>query len=154
MNNIKEIGFIVYAVTDIPKARAFYEGILGLKPSSDFAVTETSSWVEYNIGAHHTLSIGCSPDWKPSKDGAVAALEVTNFETVIKHLKERGAVFFMEPQQFPTCSMAVIVDPDENKLMIHQRKAKTPAKAAHKAKAKKKVVKKAVKKPAKKKGKK
>ena len=33
MINITEIAFCCYAVTDVPRARAFYEGVLGLKPA-------------------------------------------------------------------------------------------------------------------------
>lgn len=120
---IKDIAFTIYAVTDIPKARAFYEGQLGLVPNSDFPATETSMWIEYNIGPG-TLSIGCSPDWKPSQDGASVALEVDNFVEFAEQLKAKGVPFFLEPQDYPTCHMAVITDPDKNKIMIHQRKEK------------------------------
>ena len=119
----KEIAFTVYAVTDIAKARAFYEGILGLTPNGDFPPKADSMWIEYNIGPG-TLSIGCSPEWKPSQDGASVALEANNFDEAVKKIRDGKAAFFMEPQSFPTCSMAVVMDPDKNKIIIHQRKAK------------------------------
>ncbi len=117
----KEIAFTVYAVTDIPKSRAFYEGVLGLTPSGDFPPKEDSAWIEYNVGPG-TLSIGCSPDWKPSEDGAVVALEAIDFDKTVLILKEKGVPFFMEPMDFPTCKMAVIQDPDKNKISLHHRK--------------------------------
>ena len=118
---IKEIAFSVYAVTDIKKSRAFYEGILDLIPSSEFPATDESAWIEYNIGSG-TLAIGCSPDWKPSTDGASTALEVEDFDKAVEKLKAAGVSFFMEPQSFPTCNMAVINDPDKNKIVIHKKK--------------------------------
>jgi catechol 2,3-dioxygenase-like lactoylglutathione lyase family enzyme len=117
----KELAFTVYAVTDIKKSRAFYEGILGLVPNDDFPAKEGSMWIEYNIGPG-SLSIGCSPDWKPSSDGAVAALEAIDFDTVMQKLKAAKVPFKLEPQDFPTCKMAVVFDPDRNCLLIHQRK--------------------------------
>lgn len=118
---IKNIAFTVYAVTDIPKARAFYEGVLGLTASDEFGGGDNPSWIEYNIG-EGTFSIGCSPDWKPSEDGATLALEVDDFAEFTAGLKEKGVVFKMEPMEFPTCHMAVIKDPDLNNLIIHKRK--------------------------------
>lgn len=122
MFNIKEVGFFIYAVTDIERARKFYEGVLGLKPNDDYPVTPDSKWIEYNIGST-TLAIGSSPDWKPSEDGATVALEMENFDEAIKHLKDNDVKFKMEPMDFPTCKMAVIYDPDKNIILIHQRKA-------------------------------
>ena len=117
----KDIAFVVYAVTDIKKARAFYEGVLGLVPNTDFPAQEHSMWIEYNIGSS-TLSIGCSPDWKPSSDGAVAGLEAVDFDVVIKKLKAASVPFKLEPQDFPTCKMAVVFDPDKNCVLIHHKK--------------------------------
>ena len=39
---VKHIAFTVYPVTDMLRARAFYEGDLGLKPSMDFE----GKWVD------------------------------------------------------------------------------------------------------------
>ena len=120
---IKEIAFSVYAVSDIKKSRKFYEGVLGLVPNSDFPATDESYWIEYNIGPS-TLGIGQSEAWKPSEDGASVALEVEDFEEAIRELKEGGVKFFVEPSDFPTCNMAVVQDPDGNKICIHKRKGK------------------------------
>ncbi len=118
---IKEIGFTIYAVSDIAKARAFYEGILGLVPSAAYPVTPESKWIEYDIGAG-TFAIGRSDDWKPSTDGATVAFEVDDFDGAIAKLKEAGVEFKMEGMDFPTCHMAVIKDPDNSNVLIHKRK--------------------------------
>ncbi len=115
----KDIAFTVYAVTDIVKSRAFYEGTLDLVPNAK--VDADSKWVEYNIGSG-TIAIGQSPDWKPSEDGAVVALEAKDFNHTIAQLKAKNVVFVLEPQDFPTCHMAVVLDPDKNRVLIHQRK--------------------------------
>ncbi len=120
---IKEIAFTVYAVTDMPKARAFYEGVLGLKTNDEFNGKDgkNANWIEYDV-AGQTFGIGCSPEWKPSSDGASIAFNVDDFDGTVKELKTKGVPFFMEPMEFPTCHMTVITDPDGNKIVIHKKK--------------------------------
>ena len=74
MITYKEIAFTAYPVTDMARSRTFYEGVLGLTPNAPVK-SEDQPFVEYDIGPG-TLAIGCSPLWKPSQDGASAALEV------------------------------------------------------------------------------
>lgn len=114
------LGFVAYPVTRMAPARKFYEKVLGLKPSF-LTKDKNPKWVEYNIGPG-TLAIGCSPQWKPSKNGASAALEVGNFVTAVAQLKKHRIKFIIGPMDFPGCRMATFRDPDGNKLTIHQRK--------------------------------
>ena len=44
---IKEIAFVAYAVTDVKKARAFYEGVLGLVPNSVMEDGNNYAFIEY-----------------------------------------------------------------------------------------------------------
>jgi predicted enzyme related to lactoylglutathione lyase len=116
---VTEIAFSCYAVTDFARARAFYEGVLGLKPGM-LNEGEYGKWAEYEIGPY-TLSIGCAPNWKPSPDGCTVALEVAEFDAAIAELRAAGVKFRMEPMPTPVCRMAMIFDPDGNTLCIHQR---------------------------------
>jgi catechol 2,3-dioxygenase-like lactoylglutathione lyase family enzyme len=121
---IKAIAFTVYAVTDIKKARAFYEGALGLKPGKEFDGSNDSPWVEYDVNGA-TFAIGCAPgQYNPSEDGAVIAFEVDDFDATIADLKSKKVPFKLEPQDFPTCRMAIITDPDKNRVLIHKKKVK------------------------------
>jgi predicted enzyme related to lactoylglutathione lyase len=122
--NITDIAFFAYAVSDMKKARAFYEGVLGLKPNSEFDGSGNPNWVEYNIGAG-TLGIGCAPGmWDPSPKGASAALEVENFDAALAAVKAQSIPVVMGPHDFPSCRMVVIADPDGNRLTLHKRKIK------------------------------
>lgn len=47
---IKDIGFTCYPVTDMNRARKFYEGTLGLVKAVH-TEKEGFSWVEYNVGS-------------------------------------------------------------------------------------------------------
>lgn len=121
MIQVTEVAFSCYAVTDVPRARAFYEGILGLEPTSVIDQPD-AAWVEYEFGPH-ALAIGRAPGWKPSPDGCTVGLEVADFDAAIAHLKARGVSFRMEPFPTPVCRMAMISDPDGNTLCIHKRNA-------------------------------
>jgi predicted enzyme related to lactoylglutathione lyase len=120
MLKIIEVAFSCYAVTDMARARNFYEGVLGLKPTT---VLE-GQWVEYEFGPH-ALAIGCAPGmFTPNPDGCMVALEVENFDEAIAHLKQHDVKFRMEPMECPPCNMAMIHDPDGNTICIHKRKVK------------------------------
>ena len=81
---IKNIAFVGIPVTDVRRAREFYEKVLGLAVSDE--------------------------------------MEVENFDEAIKRLKNQGVPFAAEPFETPCCHMAVVHDPDGNKLMIHKLK--------------------------------
>jgi predicted enzyme related to lactoylglutathione lyase len=121
MLKITEIAFCCYAVTDMARARSFYEGVLGLKPTTVLD-SEHGQWTEYSFGPH-AVAIGSSPKFKPSPDGCSAALEVEDFDAAVKQLKDKQVKFRIEPMATPVCHMAMIFDPDGNTICIHKRKA-------------------------------
>lgn len=116
----REIAFVAYPVTNMARARKFYEGVLGLKPSGP--VKRGTPWIEYDIGSG-TLAIGCSDQWQPSNDGPCAALEVEDFEAAVAIIRKNKVPVVMGPLDFPSCQMIAVRDPDSNKIALHQRKA-------------------------------
>ncbi len=116
---IKALAFVGIPVTDMKRARSFYEDVLGLEVSEEMM---SGKWVEYGLG-NNTLAIASvGPEWKPSEQGTGAALEVEDFEQAIKWLKDRHVPFSTEPDETPCCHMAIIQDPDGNKLIVHKLK--------------------------------
>lgn len=118
---ITEIAFSSYPVTDVERARAFYEGVLGLKVTMDMNMGEEGHWIEYDIGPG-TLGIGRYPGWKPTGDGCCVGLEVEDFESAVADIKAAGVPIKMGPLETPVCHMAMVSDPDGNTLIIHKRK--------------------------------
>jgi predicted enzyme related to lactoylglutathione lyase len=116
---IKAIGFVGIPVTDLERAREFYEGVLGLKVSDEIM---SGKWIEYSLGDDTLAIASVGKQWMPSDQGTGAALEVENFEEAIKQLKDRRIPFAAEPFETPCCHMAVVQDPDGNKLIIHKLK--------------------------------
>ncbi len=118
---IVEVAFTGYPVTDIERAKAFYEGLLGLEVAVAFE-HGGRHWIEYEIGGT-TLAISnmSSEQWKASADGPVMSFEVENFEEAVEALRAGGVKFLVEPMATGVCSMAVVSDPDGNSVMIHRR---------------------------------
>ncbi len=125
---ITEIAFTGYPVTDMARARRFYEGVLGLSVSRVWGDKENPRWVEYDLGANClALATGAGDQWPPANAGPAVALEVEDFPGAIAELKSAGVKFFWPPQESPGCHMAVVLDPDENRVVIHHRKAAASA---------------------------
>lgn len=117
---ITSIAFTGIPVTDIKRARAFYEGMLGLKPTMESA---GGLWVEYDIGSG-TLGIGCYGEvWKPSSDGTCIALEVDDPDAEVARLKSNGVRVHREVMDAPLCRFAIVNDPDGNPILLHKRKS-------------------------------
>jgi predicted enzyme related to lactoylglutathione lyase len=116
---VKGIGFTAVPVTEIKRARAFYEGVLGLMVAEEMMAGQ---WIEYEIGDDTLAIASVGEQWTPSDQGTCAALEVEDFEPAIQKLKVAAICFAAEPFETPCCHMAVVQDPDGNKLIIHKLK--------------------------------
>jgi predicted enzyme related to lactoylglutathione lyase len=116
---INNIAFVGIPVTDMNRAREFYEGVLGLAVSDEMM---GGKWIEYTVGGYTLAIANVGEQWRPSDQGTGAALEVENFEQAINELRSQGVRFAAEPFETPCCHMAVVQDPDGNKLIIHKLK--------------------------------
>ena len=120
---ITEIPFVGYPVSDMRRARDFYEGILGLTPGAlDHEIPEMPGkyWVEYAVGSQ-TFAI--SNAWDPSgQSGPSIAFEVEHFQDALEHLKSQGVKIIAECIDTPGCRIALIEDWDGNGITIHKMK--------------------------------
>jgi predicted enzyme related to lactoylglutathione lyase len=123
MINITEIAFIAYPVSDINRARDFYEKLLGLTPGEyDHELEDMPGkyWIEYEVG---NVALAISNAWEPSgQSGPSVAFEVENLQDAVSYLKKAGVSFVAENIETPVCSFALITDPDGNAITIHKRK--------------------------------
>jgi predicted enzyme related to lactoylglutathione lyase len=117
-----EVAFTGYPVTDIARARAFYEGVLKLEASRTFE-SPNGSWIEYDFG-DSTFAIGnVSKEWKPSSDGPAIAFEVDDFDAAVEKIRANNVRIVADPFDNPSCRMTIISDPDGNTIIIHKRRA-------------------------------
>lgn len=112
---IKEIAFVYYPVKEMARARRFYEETLELKPGEAFG----ENWIEYDVGGG-TFAI---TDMFGAAAGESVAFEVDDFSATLERLKAANVTFKGEVNDFPSCQMIMINDPDGNSLCIHQRKS-------------------------------
>jgi len=120
---IVEIAFTGYCVTNMKRARTFYEDVLGLQASRTWGEEPNPGWVEYDLGAGCLAVIkGDGELWKPSPFGTAAAFEVDDFDAYVKKVKDAGVKIVMDTYESPVCSMITIADSDDNRIVLHKRK--------------------------------
>jgi predicted enzyme related to lactoylglutathione lyase len=118
---IVEIAFTGYPITDVKRARAFYENVLRLEPTR-IIENQNGHWIEYDLGeSTFAISSMSKEEWKPSPDGPAIAFEVEEFDSAVTDLRENNAKFVVEPFDTQVCRMAIIADPDGNSICIHKR---------------------------------
>ena len=81
---------VIYHVSDLPKAKAWYTQVLEKEPYFD-----QPFYVGYSVGG---FELGLVPDGASGPGGTVAYWGVTNADAVLKHLQELGAIM-KEPLQ-------------------------------------------------------
>ncbi len=116
---IKSVAFIVYAVTDPDKSRAFYEGALGLKLSRRWE----NEWIEYDIGDTSLAIARADKDNPAGGKRPALAFEVSEIDAFMAGLKAKGVKIAQDVFDTSVCRMAVVHDPDGNEFIIHKLKA-------------------------------
>lgn len=117
---VKELAFVFHPVTDVARARKFYEQVLGLTIGLQIEFQPGQWWVEYDI-AGQALAISNVPP-PNSKPQSSVYLEVADLDVAVASARAGGATIVHEIMDFPPCRMSVIADPDGNQIGLHQRK--------------------------------
>jgi len=117
---VKEFAFIFHPVTDVARARKFYEGLLGLKTGQQVEFTPGQWWIEYDV-AGQALAISNA---MPGAKCANLVLEIASIDEALKSLSDPGIPLIGKMMEFPVCRVCRIKDPDGNEIALHQRKAK------------------------------
>ena len=115
---VKEIAFVGYPVSDLDRARDFYQRILGLECTLDHPLDDERRWIEYDLGES---ALAISNMWPPTgESGPTAALEVVDLDAALDRLQAEKVNVVTEVMASPSCRFFLIKDPDGNDLMIHQ----------------------------------
>jgi predicted enzyme related to lactoylglutathione lyase len=115
---INSIAFFTYPVTDMARARKFYEETLGLKVGLNYQ----EQWVEYEVAGQTFAITSMDIGHKAGVKGGVVGFEVDDYDKALVTLKEKQAKFVMDTYETPGCRFAAVADPDGNEVMIHKRK--------------------------------
>jgi predicted enzyme related to lactoylglutathione lyase len=126
MIKITAFAYTAYPVTDLARARHFYEQLLGLKPATVVEFDGGHGWIEYEMGdGCVALANGFGDNWKPGAEGPAMVFEVADLTAATAELKAAGVKFKFEPMEFPPCHLAIAFDPDGNQIGLHQMKPRT-----------------------------
>ena len=114
---IKKIAFVVMPVSDMPRARKFYEEVLELKIETAF----DENFVEYDVNGF-TVSVADAREWEscPPGSGMGLAFEVDDVDAMVEKLKAAGAPITLPAFDTPVCRMAGAKDPDGNSFVVHR----------------------------------
>ena len=117
---IRSIAFFAYPVADMGRSRAFYEGVLGLKPGHVLP----GRWIEYDVaGVAFGIGAGAPPEMaRPGARGGNVAFEVDDVDAFAVKVLAAGVPIVKEPFDTPVCRMAMIADPDGNLITLHRCK--------------------------------
>ena len=116
---VKEFAFVFYPITDVTRARKFYEGFLGLKVGTEFEFAPGQWWIEYDV-AGQALAVS---NGVPAKKADNLMLEVASLDGAIAAARGAGIPIVGELTEFPPCRMCRIADPDGNEIGLHQLKS-------------------------------
>ena len=120
----KKVAFTMYPITNVPRARQFYEETLGLKRGSMGNQGE-HYWIEYDLPGGGCLALtNFVPDKPSDSAGGTIALEVEDLDKLMSDLKAKGVTFKGDLIDSPVCRMAVCLDSEGNAILLHQLKPK------------------------------
>jgi catechol 2,3-dioxygenase-like lactoylglutathione lyase family enzyme len=114
---VERTDFVSVFTQDIPRAKKFYSGTLGLEME-----TEGESDLEFRCG-QVTLDVfdpsSIGPQFAVSPAGL--ALRVDDVDAARSELEAKGVQFDGDTIQTGVCRMASFKDPDGNALLLHRR---------------------------------
>jgi predicted enzyme related to lactoylglutathione lyase len=116
---IKKVAFTMFPMTDVPRARKFYEETLGLAIGAHGNRGE-QWWIEYDLPQGGCIALSNFGSDKPAGHGGTLALEVEDLDALMAHLKASGVAFKSEVIHGPNCRMAMCSDSEGNPLLLHQ----------------------------------
>jgi predicted enzyme related to lactoylglutathione lyase len=116
---IKKVAFTMLPMTDVPRARKFYEETLGLKIGMQ-GNRGDQWWIEYDLPQGGCIALSNFGKDKPSGSGAALALEVEDLDGLMERLKANGVEFKHGLIPGPHCRMAPCSDSEGNPLLLHQ----------------------------------
>jgi predicted enzyme related to lactoylglutathione lyase len=122
----EKVAFTMYPVEDMARAEKFYRETLGLGPSTG---SVAHGWVEFDLPSGGCIALTTHSGSKPSSNGGgTLALEVADLDTLVAQLRTKNVKLPSTDIQSPVCRMAVCLDSDGNKIVLHElKKKKKPA---------------------------
>jgi predicted enzyme related to lactoylglutathione lyase len=116
---LQKVAFTMFPVVDPTRARAFYEGVLGLSRGLS---SPDGVWTEYDLPGGGCLALFCHPNPKFARQpgGASIAFEVADLDALNTRLMAARVVYQGDMVHGPRCRMSNILDSEGNSIILHQ----------------------------------
>jgi predicted enzyme related to lactoylglutathione lyase len=121
---LRKVAFTMYPITNVQRARDFYEKKLGLK-IGNHGNQGDQWWIEYDLPDGGCFALTNFTQEAPSAAaGGTIAFEVEDLDALIADLKAKSVEFKSDVIESPVCRMAVCLDSEGNSILLHQKKPK------------------------------
>jgi len=108
--------FVMFQTKDMPKARAFYEALLDLKPTIEYQ----DFYVEYDLPDGNTFAIGRDPSAEFVAMGGIM-FGVADAEAARARVDALGGTYHKRFGSGEPCFTEWCSDPDGNYFGLHQK---------------------------------
>lgn len=112
------IDAIYFSVSDVPRAAAFYKGLLDVKETT----WENEHGAEWSLDDGSAFGIGKIPGADHVPSGCVL-FAVPDAAALTPRVTELGGKLNGELRDLPPCFQQWCLDPDGNAFVLHQRKS-------------------------------
>ncbi|HLP00804.1 MAG TPA: VOC family protein [Opitutaceae bacterium] len=109
--------FVMFRVSDLRTAVAFYRGTLGLRCELESLEYQ---WAEFDAG-NVTLALKGEALPAGARGGGDIALAVVDVQAACDELRQRGIAGLTPPEDSGFCFAVELHDPDGNRIILHQR---------------------------------
>ena len=116
---VEQVDFVSVLTEDIPRAKRFYAGTLGLPVETEGENDLELTLGQVTLDVFDPASVG--QEFAPSPAGI--AIRVPDVAAARADLEAKGVQFDGEIVDTGVCHFAFFKDPDGNKLMLHRRYA-------------------------------
>jgi predicted enzyme related to lactoylglutathione lyase len=124
---IAGIDLVGCVVADFQRSLAFYRDTLGMAPSM---VAEGGA--EFHLPDGTTFGLWQPPESEGMKPHFSVMFTVADAAGAAEHIRERGGTI-EGPFESPVCHMAIGKDPDDNSVIVHQKKTRDEHKPSSQA---------------------
>jgi predicted enzyme related to lactoylglutathione lyase len=118
---ITRVAFVYHRVTDIVRARDFYERVLGMTVALEYEGAPGKWWIEYDVDG---VAFAITNVRVPNGNGdGMLVFEVGDVEAAANALRAADAMFVEPFTEYPRCRSFIVTDPDGNQIGFHQLKS-------------------------------